>query len=116
MFACVRHLFVQNVSLYEPLQIVSYQIEKNRSDAKKYLPDAYLTLSWKGKKFKFSVEVTGNLYLEAKLARIKEKISDFTEFLIVVPYITKGISEIVKRQHELRTAIDKIVAEIESEK
>ena len=91
------NLFAQDVSLYEPLEIVSYKTEKTSSNSKKYVPDAYLTLSWKGKKFKFTVEVTGNLYLEAKLARIKERISDLTEFLIVVPYITKGISELVKR-------------------
>ena len=94
----VRSLISQNGSLYDPLQIVSYRTEGNSSTSKKYFPDAYLTLSWKGKKFKFTVEVTGSLYLEAKLARIKERISDLTEFLIVVPYITKGISELVKRE------------------
>ena len=91
-------LFNQNDSLYEPLQILSYKTSSRETNRKAYSPDAYLTLAWKGKKFKFNVEVTGNLYLEAKLAQLKQIVPNYKDILIIVPYLTKGISELIKRE------------------
>jgi len=91
-------LLTQKNSLYEPLQILSYKEGPNGSNRDTYTPEAYLTLAWRGKKYKFNVEVLGNLYLEAKLARLKQIIPSNHDVLIIVTYLTKGISELIKQQ------------------
>lgn len=92
------NLFTQNDSLYEPLQILSYKTSSKGINRKTYSPDAYLTLAWKGQKYKFNVEVTGNLYLEAKLAKLKQIVLNNEDTMIIVPYLTKGISELIKQE------------------
>jgi hypothetical protein len=93
----VWSLFSQNADLYDPLQLLDYQTEPRSKDSVSNAPDAYLRLSWKGKEFNFNVEVVGNLYFEAKLAKIRKSINVDTT-LILVSFLSKNIAEVVKRE------------------